>query len=126
MPVSRKSDEPFGGDIGSFEKEIESPENLLADDILGAPKARAASAPNTSSLGGAKTAQKIPAFVSLTKYRELRLALREMKNISAEMRRILADLKANRDGGTGLLDETVSGLEGMDANIDKVKAVLRV
>ena len=126
MPVPKKDDELFGDDIDSFAKEMEGPGKLMSDDIVAQAKARPAPSPRQRPAQVGSPIQKIPAFVSLTKYKELRMALREMKIISADMHRTLESLKQNRDGGTELLDKTVKNLENMDDNIDKVKGVLRV
>jgi len=124
MPMPKKQDEVFGDDVDSFAKEMESPNNLMADDLFREPKARPMPRPRPTTTSS--PIQRIPAFVSLTKYKELRLALRDMKNISLDMHKTLENLKANRDGGTELLDRTVNNLETLDNNIDKIKGVLRV
>lgn len=128
MPAAKKSDDVFDEDISSFAKEFESPGNVMADDIMGAPKARPMpqQVPAHTQAREIRPSQKIPAFVSLAKYKELRLALRDIKGVSAQMHKLIEDLKANRDTGTQLLDDTVQGLEVMEDNIDKVKGVLRV
>lgn len=125
--MAKKSEEIFDEDISSFEKEMESPEKLMAEEILSGKKARPQMPmPGQRPVYVPPPVQKIPAFVSLTKYKELRVALREMKNISNSMHSTLEGMKQNRDGGTELLDQTVKNLENMDDNIDKVKGVLRV
>lgn len=105
-----------------FEKELESPEKLMAEEIL----KTARPAPSAQKLPQKTQAvQKIPAFVSLDKYKEIRLALRDMKTASSEMRRTLEGLRQNRDAGTNLLNVTISGLERIEGNIDKIRGVLR-
>jgi len=130
MVAGKKSDELFDEDISSFEKEMESPEKLMADELLSGsgarPQAQMPKQRPAQQAQFAQPVQKIPAFVSLTKYKELRRSLNEMKNISSEMHRTLEGMKQNRDSGTELLDQTVKNLENMDDNIDKVKGVLRV
>ncbi|MBU4246366.1 MAG: hypothetical protein ABIF85_05680 [Nanoarchaeota archaeon] len=112
-----------------FENSFDSPEKLLADEILEPPKIapQAQALPQKAALKSAQqqAVQKIPAFVSLDKYKEIRLSLRDIKLASAEMRKTMENLRQNRDGGTALLNSTIGGLERMEENIDKVRTVLR-
>ena len=125
------SDMPdFGSD---FENAIDSPEKLLADDVLESPK----SVPQTQAKVQAmpqkavpkpaqqQPEQKIPAFVSLDKYKEIRFSLRDIKLTSAGLRKTLESLRQNRDGGTNLLNNTIDGLERIEGNLDKIRTVLR-
>lgn len=114
----------------SFENELESPENLLSEDILDEKSGEPISEPPQKKTGQKpqqtpQRSQKIPAFISLDKYKEVRFSLREMKQESLEMRKTLENLKKNRDDGTELLSSTVEGLGRVEGNIDKIRGVLR-
>lgn len=111
-----------------FEKDVMSPDTLLADELLepekNTPQAHISQKAIQKPIPP-QASQKIPAFVSLDKYKEIRLALRDMKIASAEMRRIIESLRQNRDGGTALLNSTIGGLERIEENIDQIRTVLR-
>ncbi len=110
-----------------IEKEMESPGKLLAEEVLDEKISTKAQfqAPKQAASQKPQGTQKIPAFVSLDRYKEIRLALRDMKITSSEMRKTLQNLRQNRDGGTALLNTTVDGLERIETNIDKIRGVLR-
>ncbi len=112
-----------------FESEMDAPDKLLAEEIFETSK-NVPQAPPINPNVAQKTAQpqavqKIPAFVSLDKYKEIRLSLRDIKVVSAEMRRTLDNLRQNRDSGITLLNTTIGGLERIEGNIDKIRSVLR-
>ncbi len=107
----------------SFDKDLESPDRLLSEEIL---DEKAGEPPVKNPVQKPQQAQqKIPAFISLDKYKEVRFALRDTKSISIEMRKTLDTLKKNRDDGTELLSSTVEGLGRVEGNIDKIRGVLR-
>jgi|GEM_PF-1774894 len=111
-----------------FEKDVMSPDNLLAEGLLEPEKNTPQEHISQKAIQKPmplQASQKIPAFVSLDKYKEIRLALRDMKIASAEMRRTIESLRQNRDGGTALLNNTISGLERIEGNIDQIRNVLR-
>ncbi|VVB61133.1 Uncharacterised protein [uncultured archaeon] len=117
--------------FSDLEKDMESPEKLLAEEVLDEkivpmpiPKSQF-QAPKQAAFQKPQGGQKIPAFVSLDRYKEIRLALRDMKMASLEMRKTLQNLAQNRDGGTALLNTTVDGLQRIEGNIDKIRGVLR-
>ncbi|NOR85044.1 hypothetical protein GQ473_02915 [archaeon] len=68
------------------------------------------------------TNAKGPVFVSVKRYKELMSALNDLKYNASHLRQIIADLKQNRDTGTGQLSETADALSSLEDNIEKVNA----
>lgn len=66
-----------------------------------------------------------PVFVSLDKYHEVKEMLRDLKRASADLHRIIADLKQNRDGGTTLLEQSVDRLTAIEGRVEEITATLR-
>ncbi len=112
-----------GASRQAFQSLIEAPDKLLAEEILDDKKLPPHAPKSTPK--PQQSSQKIPAFVSLDKYKEIRRSLRDMRAASAEMRKTLERLRQNRDTGISLLNETVGNLERLEGNIDKIKGVLR-
>ena len=71
------------------------------------------------------TNAKGPVFVSVKRYKELMGALNDLKYNASHLRQIIADLKQNRDTGTGQLSETADALSSLEDNIEKVNASIK-
>ena len=71
------------------------------------------------------TSAKGPVFVSVKRYKELMTALNDLKYNASHLRQIIADLKQNRDTGTGQLSETADALSSLEDNISKVNSSIK-
>ncbi len=110
-----------------FEKEMASPDKLLADELFEDPKTpqEHISQKVVQRSAQPRVPQKIPAFVRLDRYKEICLAMRDMKAASLEMRKTIENLRQNRDGGTALLNATVNDLDNIETNVDSIRGILR-
>jgi len=124
---NRPRDMPEFDNDNDFEKEMSSPDKLLADELFEDPKTpqEHISQKAIQKPAQPQVQQKIPAFVRLDRYKEICLAMRDMKTASAEMRKTIENLRQNRDGGTALLNDTVNDLDNIEKNIDNIRGILR-
>lgn len=128
----------FKDDFASAEKMIAEAVKPSNPPIQKKPAERQAQAPSSAAplfpapqsgqpyASAPAPEQKIPAFISLDRYKDTRRSLKEMRVISSVMRKTIGDLKKNRDDGNSLLNSSVDGLERMEDCVDKIKNVLKI
>ncbi len=67
-----------------------------------------------------------PMFISLEKFHELRRSLDHVEHTTKKMKRILEEIKINRDKGAEFLKEVTEKLEDMDENVEKMNDIITV
>ena len=67
-----------------------------------------------------------PLFISLKKFNEIKSQITLLKQQSAELRQVVAQLKTSRDSGRELLKKAVYQVEVVEKSIEDINSIIKI